>query len=94
MDRPEYYAATENDIAFINETYNENIDSLHGVQRSAETWRKLLSDKSSSYYIVRAETPVAWFRIDIEDGKLWIGMLQVKPVHRHKGIGRYVLSVA
>ena len=94
MDRPEYYAATENDIAFINETYNENIDSLHGVQRSAETWRKLLSDKSSSYYIVRAEMPVAWFRIDIEDGKLWIGMLQVKPIHRHKGIGRYVLSVA
>ena len=35
MDRPEHYAATENDIAFINETYNENIDSLHGVQRSA-----------------------------------------------------------
>ncbi len=94
MDKLMYSLATENDIAFISETYNENIDKLHGVQRSVDVWKKLLSDKDSTYYLVIAESPVAWFRIDVEDGEVWIGMIQVKPICQHKGIGKYILSVA
>ena len=93
MDKLMYLAAAENDIVFINETYNENIDRLHGVQRNEADWKELLLNNDSTYYVVNAETPVAWFRIDVEDGELWIGMLQVKPIYQHKGIGKYVLSV-
>lgn len=88
-----YSVATEKDIGFISETYHENIASLHGTHRSYAVWKELLSDKNSVYYVVHAATPVAWFRIDIADGELWIGMLQVKPIYHRKGIGNYILSV-
>ncbi len=89
-----YSTAAENDIDFIRETYQENIASLHGNHRTNDDWRELLSDKSSQYYIVRREMPVAWFRIDMEDGELWIGMIQVKPMVHRQGVGRYILSAA
>jgi ribosomal protein S18 acetylase RimI-like enzyme len=86
--------ATENDIEFIKETYNENIASLHGNNRTNEDWRKLISDTAAEYYIVHKEEPVAWFRIDIEDGGFWIGMIQVNPKHQRQGIGKYILLAA
>lgn len=89
-----YSTATENDIDFIRETYQENIASLHGNHRTNDDWKKLLSDRSSQYYIVHRETPVAWFRIDMENGELWIGMIQVKPMYHLQGVGKYILSVA
>ena len=92
MDRLNYASATEEDIPFINEVYNENAGSLHGVKRSVDVWGELLSGKGR-YYIVRAEKPVAWFRTDVESDGFWLGMLQVKPVYRRRGIGKYVLSV-
>ncbi len=92
MERFSYSVATENNIAFINETYHENIESLHGVNRDHDTWKKLLSEQNSTYYIVKADTCIAWFRIDIEDGEFWLGMLQVKPAYQRKGIGKYILS--
>ena len=94
MDKLVYFVATENDITFINETYHENMESLHGVHRNNDIWKKLISDKDSTYYIVNAQRPVAWFRIDIETEELWIGMLQVKPIYQRKGVGKYILSVA
>ena len=90
----EYRVATENDIAFISETYHQNIASLHGKPRDLETWKKLLADTNAVYYIVEADVPVAWFRTDVEDGEFWLGMLQVKPRYQRKGIGRYIVSVA
>jgi len=89
----EYYIATEKDIPFISQTYHENISALHGIYRSEDVWKELLSIKDSTYYIVRADTSVAWFRIDIEADELWVGMLQVKPCYHRKGIGKYILSV-
>jgi len=89
----EYSVATENDLAFISETYNENIASLHGVHRSYDVWRQLLTDENSRYYVVRIGMPVAWFRIDLTENELWLGMLQVKPEYHRKGIGKYILSV-
>lgn len=89
-----YSTATENDIDFIRETYQENITSLHGNHRTNDDWKKLLSDKSSQYYIVLREMPVAWFRIDMENDELWIGMIQVKPKYHLQGVGKYILSVA
>lgn len=84
--------ATENDIAFINETYNDNLEKLHGVRRNIDYWKELLTGKDKTYYVVNGETTVAWFRTDIENDELWIGMLQVKPIYQHKGIGKYVLA--
>lgn len=94
MDKRMFFVATEKDIPFINETYNENIERLHGVHRDENVWKELFSNKDNTYYIVNAGTPVAWFRIDVEDGQFWIGMLQVKPIHQRKGVGRFILSVA
>ena len=88
-----YSVASLDDIVFINETYNENIDRLHGVQRNVDVWKELISYKYSTYYVVNAETPVAWFRIDMEDGGLWIGMLQVKPMYQHSKCYLYTTSV-
>lgn len=85
--------ATEKDIPFISEVYLENVEQLHGVPRTDEIWKGLLSRKDTIYYIVYGEAPVAWFRLDREEDGLWLGMLQVKPAHQRKGIGRYILSV-
>lgn len=85
--------ATEGDISFINETYSENIDALHGTPRSHARWAELMADNNAIYYIVYADAPVAWFRIDLEDDSMWLGMLQVMPAFQRQGIGRYILSV-
>ena len=89
-----YLVATEKDIEFIAEVYQENIEALHGVPRTYEVWKELFSDKSSIYYIVYTQAPAAWFRVDFSEDVLWLGMLQVKPKNQRKGIGRYILSVA
>ena len=94
MDKLVYSIATEKDTAFINDTYNENVDKLHGVHRDIAVWKELLANKEHTYYVVRGETPVAWFRMDMEEGEMWLGMLQVSPLYQRKGIGRYILSVA
>ena len=87
-----YSVAVEKDLPFIMEVYNQNIEALHGNNRDKEVWRKLLSDTNSSYYIVYSENPVAWFRVDFnEDDLLELGMLQVKPIYHHQGIGKFVL---
>ena len=93
MDKLEHSVATEKDIAFINEVYHENMAALHGTHRDYDTWKELLLASNSIYYIVYAEAPVAWFRIDLSDDALWLGMLQVKPIYQRKGIGNYILSV-
>ena len=90
----EYFIATEGSIPFISQTYDENIDRLHGNHRTADTWKTLLADENTEYYIVREGDPVAWFRVDLEDGGFWLGMLQVKPSYQRKGVGKYILSVA
>lgn len=84
MKQMSYYAATENDIAFIAQTYEENIKSLHGNYRNYDEWQGLLSDENSMYYMVRESKPVAWFRVDIEDPELWLGMLQVRPAYHRQ----------
>lgn len=93
MNKLIYSVAKEKDIAFINETYNENINILHGIRRNHNVWKERLSDKDCTYYVVSSGNPVAWFRIDVETEELWVGMLQVKPIYQHKGVGRYILSV-
>ena len=93
MEDMTYVAATENDLPFIMETYDENIGALHGAYRNYDTWKTLFLDRHSKYYIVYKQTPVAWFRIDLEDGEFWLGMLQVKPIYHRQGIGKYILSI-
>lgn len=88
-----YSIATEDDLKFIQETYDENLTSLHGVYRDIDTWKKLLMDEKNKYYVVCMQERVAWFRMDFEEDELWLGMLQVKPAYHRQGIGRYILSV-
>ena len=94
MDKLTYFPASERDLDFICQVYAENIDKLHGVCRSEDDWKELLAKVDTAYYIVYAQAPVAWFRIDTESDGLWLGMLQVKPLYQRKGIGRFILSVA
>ena len=89
----EYAIATEEHLNFISETYQENIASLHGVHRDICAWKELLTEEKTAYYIVYAQEPVAWFRIDFEEKELWLGMLQVKLAYQRQGIGKYILSV-
>ncbi len=53
-----------------------------------------MADENTRYYIVCQKEAVAWFRIDFEDGGIWLGMLEVAPDYQRKGVGKYVLSVA
>lgn len=94
MEAFTFSAATQKDIAFICDTYLENIESLHGVCRTEDDWKALLKKPEHTYYIVHTKKPVAWFRVDREDGEFWLGMLQVKPMYHRQGIGKYILSVA
>jgi GNAT superfamily N-acetyltransferase len=84
--------ASKDDVPFIQDVYEQNMEMLHGVYRSCNDWEVLLAEGKSDYYIVCAQEPVAWFRTEIEDDTLWLGMLQVEPRLQHKGIGRAVLS--
>ena len=94
MDRLAYSVATEADIPFIRDTYNENIDSLHGAVRSEADWKAQLSRQDCVHYVVHKKTPVGWFRMDIEDGQVFLGMLQISPAYQRRGIGKWVVSAA
>lgn len=87
-----YRPATEADLPFIAETYEQNIAALHGNHRTLEVWKELLQNKGQAYYIVRDAQPVAWFRLDTEED-LELGMLQVAPSCQRQGIGKFILSV-
>ncbi len=91
MSSTDFYIASKTDIPFINETYNQNIDKLHGINRTFNDWEKLLADEKSTYYIVCTTEPVAWFRTEIIDDILWLGMLQVKSEFQHQGFGKCIL---
>ena len=93
MQNLKYTIASQDNLTFINETYNENIESLHGAHRSLDIWKQLLAGKDSIYYIVQTTVPVAWFRIDFTEDELWLGMLQVKPAYHRMGIGKYIVCV-
>ena len=92
MNKQRYYPATEADLPFIAETYEQNIAALHGNHRTLEVWKGLLQTKGQAYYIVRDAQPVAWFRLDTEED-LELGMLQVAPFCQQQGIGKFILSV-
>ncbi len=86
-----YSMATAEDLPFIMDTYNANIEALHGADRSIDVWKELIADENCQYYIVHQEQPVAWFRIDVDDKEpdtAWLGMLQVNPVYHRQGIGK------
>ena len=52
MNSTDFYIASKTDIPFISETYNQNIDKLHGINRTFDDWGQLLIDEKSTYYIV------------------------------------------
>lgn len=93
MKKLSYSIATEKDIPFIKETYDKNIEALHGIYRDHDTWKDLLLNTNVSYYIVNKNIPVAWFRLDLTEEILWVGMLQINPDFQRQGIGKYILTV-
>ena len=88
-----YKVATAEDVSFIAQVYRENIHALHGNDRTEQMWLSLLEQKDCIYYIVWADVPVAWFRLEQTEQTLWLDMLQVKPAFRRRGVGSYILSV-
>lgn len=92
MEKVVFRRAAEEDIPFIAEVYRQNIESLHGAERSEETWRKLLEEQTSVYYVAETGEPAAWFRMEREGNTLWLGMLQVSPAFQRRGLGRRILS--
>ena len=92
MNELRCFPATEGDLPFIADTYNENMEALHGNCRTLEMWKALLQREGQAYYIVRDTQPVAWFRLDTEED-FELGMLQVKPACHRRGIGKFILSV-
>ena len=89
-----FFLAAEEDLSFIAETYEKNIAALHGTNRTLGQWQELLQKTDQHYYVVYSDRPMAWFRLDVEQGGLWLGMLQVDPAYQRQGIGRYILSSA
>ena len=95
MTRIECVPATAQDADFINGVYLENIAALHGAPRSRGEWEDLLTRRHTIYYnIVYTGKPVGWFRLDLEDDGVWLGMLQVKPALHRRGIGRAAIAAA
>lgn len=92
MRELQFNIASEQDIPFIMEVYNENISSLHGNYRNFDDWKSLISTNNSTYFIASSTQPVAWFILDFDDEMLWLGMIQVKPKYHRQGIGRSILS--
>lgn len=83
--------ATEADLPFIIDVYNENIEALHGAVRTYETWQEIFHS-GSEYYIVENSARVAWFRIDVEENVLDLAMVQVSPKFQRMGIGRFIVE--
>lgn len=92
MNTLHYYPATQADLPFIQETYEQNIAALHGNHRTLEVWKALLKAENTAYYIVCDTAPVGWFRLDTEGEALELGMLQVKPACHRKGIGSFIIA--
>ena len=84
--------AEKSDIEFISETYNQNIEKLHGVYRSSYDWARLMDDGTSVYFVAVRDKAAGWFRIEIENGILWLGMLQVSPDYQRLGVGKSVVE--
>lgn len=93
MENLHFRPATEKDLPFISQVYAQNIAALHGAKRTLEDWMPLFARKDHAYYIVLADSPVAWFRLDAEE-EPELGMVQVAPCHHRQGIGRYIISVS
>ena len=55
-----YRPATEKDLPFLAQVYQQNIVALHGAVRSLEDWKSLFARKNHTHYIVSTEEPVAW----------------------------------
>ena len=89
MKNLHYRPATEKDLPFLAQVYQQNIVALHGAIRSLEDWKSLLSRENHTYYIVSTEEPVAWFRMDTEE-EMELGMVQVAPDRHRQGIGKYI----
>lgn len=87
-----FRSASDRDIPFISETYELNIEKLHGAVRSRELWQQKLVDGQTKYYIIHATEPVAWFSLELEDGILWLAMLQVHPNFQRQGFGKMTLG--
>ena len=87
-----YRKVNADDIPFISEVYSLNIKAVHGNVRDFKMWSEIISDKGKEHYIVFDQEPVGFFRIDMMDNSLELGMLQIHPKYQHQGIGKYIIK--
>lgn len=88
-----YRLAKNTDIQSIKCIYDSNIDKLHGVFRSEYEWEEILESNPNHYVVIVEKTIVGWFRVDFENDKIFLGMLQVDPNYHKQGIGTNILNV-
>ena len=88
-----YRPINESDINAIKSIYELNIQYLHGVFRSVDEWKTIINENKNHYVVIFKKEIVAWFRIDFEDKQMFLGMLQVSPKYKRKGIGTYIINV-
>lgn len=79
------------DISFIDNVYNLNIDKLHGKKRSHGKWLELLNASSSEHFIVSMDVDVGWIRLDYYKNYLELGMIQIHPNFQNRGIGKKII---
>ena len=86
-----YKRAYLEDLPFIIEIYDSNIQAVHGIKRDLHTWKTLFNNPNSEYYIAYSDIYLGWFRIDYEDD-FELGMIQVAPLHQRSGVGKFIIK--
>lgn len=89
----------KDDIRFIADIYDKNIEALHGEKIKYDQWLDILTanDPDEAHFLIcRGETPCAWLKINgLEDADIgWISMLVVEPVFQRMGVGTYAVGFA
>lgn len=87
-----YRLVEEPDINMVKSIYDANIDKLHGAFRSIDEWKNILKANNQHYVVIDDNEIIAWFRIDFEDNQMFLGMIQVSPIHQRKGVGTFILN--
>ena len=89
MNKYTYQYAKPMDVSDIKRIYDLNVNKLHGVIRTIEEWKNMIDNH---YFVVRLDNVICgWYRVDKEEGKYFLGMLQVDPAFYRQGVGTYIL---
>ncbi len=87
------------DIPFIHIIYEQNRGVLHGNPISTNEWNECLVENKDSheinFIIMDDHISVAWLKMNcLHKSDIWISMLIVDHMYKHKGVGGFALKFA